>query len=54
MLMLDAQTSGGLLICAKEKDVDNMLNDLRSNGYPDSAVVGCVVEKEEKFIRITK
>ncbi|NPA37539.1 MAG: selenide, water dikinase SelD [Chlorobi bacterium] len=54
MLMLDAQTSGGLLICAPENEVDKMLKDLRNSGYPDSAVVGKVVEKEKKFIRITK
>ncbi len=54
MLLLDAQTSGGLLICAPKESVDNMLDDLKNSGYPDSAVIGKVVEKEEKFVRVIK
>ena len=54
MLLLDAQTSGGLLICAPEKEVDKMILELKNSGYPDSAVVGSVVEKEDKFIHVIK
>ncbi len=54
MLLLDAQTSGGLLICTSKEKVDNMLIDLKNSGYPDSAVVGHVVKKEEKFIHVIK
>jgi hypothetical protein len=31
-----------------------MLEELKNSGYPDSAVVGRVVEKEDKFVRIIK
>ncbi len=54
MLMLDAQTSGGLLICAPSDSVEKMLEELKNSGYPDSAVVGRVVEKEDKFVRVIR
>ncbi|PKP22260.1 MAG: selenide, water dikinase SelD [Bacteroidetes bacterium HGW-Bacteroidetes-21] len=50
MLVLDAQTSGGLLICCPSSSVDAMLLDLKKSGYPFSAVIGEVVEKEEKAL----
>ena len=40
MLLLDAQTSGGLFMAIKEKHVANALNDLKNSGYFASAVVG--------------
>jgi selenide,water dikinase len=50
MLLLDAQTSGGLLMAAKPKDVQHILNDLKSAGYPFSAVVGEVIPRSDKSI----
>ncbi len=50
MLLYDAQTSGGLLMAAKPKDVDNILNELKLNGYPTSAVVGEVIARSHKSI----
>ncbi len=54
MLLLDAQTSGGLLICTSKESVNNMLDDLKSSGYTVSAVIGSVVEKDDKFIHVIK
>ncbi len=50
MLLYDAQTSGGLLMAAKPKDVDNILKELKVNGYPVSAVVGEVLARSNKSI----
>jgi selenide,water dikinase len=50
MLMTDAQTSGGLLICCKNDDVDNILTELKDSGYLYSSVIGVVVEKQDKSL----
>jgi len=41
MLLYDAQTSGGMLICAKEEIAQQALNCLRIT-YPESAIIGKV------------
>lgn len=46
MLMLDAQTSGGLLICAKKEYAGQLLQELK-NVYPYSAVIGEVTARDE-------
>lgn len=48
MLLLDAQTSGGLLICCAEKNVKDMIRDLSESGYASTSVIGEVCEKENK------
>lgn len=40
MLMFDAQTSGGILICAPETRADAILRDLRDEGITCAAVIG--------------
>jgi len=52
MLLMDAQTSGGLLICCPEVKVDLMLDSLVKAGYLKTAVIGQVKEKEQKFISV--
>lgn len=52
MLMMDAQTSGGLLICCNEAEVDSMIDNLVLSGYSKTAVIGRVKEKKEKFILV--
>lgn len=52
MLMMDAQTSGGLLICCPEAKVESMINDLIHAGYSKTAVIGRVKEKKGKFILV--
>ena len=52
MLLLDAQTSGGLLICCPENKVEEMKTELSEAGYPLTSFVGEVCEKENKYIVI--
>ena len=48
MIMLDAQTSGGLLICCQKNSADKLIKDLKNAGYPDSTIIGNVSERKEK------
>jgi selenide,water dikinase len=41
MLLFDAQTSGGMLICVPPDDVDNILYDLKVY-YPETTIIGKV------------
>ncbi|MGE0089896.1 MAG: selenide, water dikinase SelD [Bacteroidales bacterium] len=50
MLLLDAQTSGGLLICCPKNKVNEMKAELSEAGYPHTTVIGEVCEKENKNI----
>jgi selenide,water dikinase len=52
MLLCDAQTSGGLLICIKPDNAENMVSKLRDAGYPSNAIIGEVVDKMDKDIVI--
>ena len=45
MLLMDAQTSGGLLMCCDPDRVPGMLTDLAGKGFGSAAVVGEVVER---------
>ncbi len=47
MLLVDAQTSGGLLICCPAAQAATMVADLRACGYPEAAVIGAVEEEAE-------
>jgi selenide,water dikinase len=47
MLLLDAQTSGGLFMCVPEgADAGVVVGELRKRGYPHAAVVGEAVEQQ--------
>lgn len=48
MLMADAQTSGGLLLCAPPASAGNLLSDLQKAGFSRAAVIGEVVKKQRK------
>jgi selenide,water dikinase len=52
MLVLDAQTSGGMLITVKPEDSDSMIKELKESGYSESCVVGEIVERGEKSVYI--
>lgn len=45
MLLLDAQTSGGLLISCGQEVVEGLVADLKSSGYSDTAVIGQVSKR---------
>jgi selenide, water dikinase len=46
MLLFDAQTSGGLFMAAPAESADALLSRLKSEGYPESAIIGEIVEKQ--------
>jgi selenide, water dikinase len=45
ILLTDAQTSGGLLLCVAEADLENVLTVLRKAGAPSAAVIGKIVPR---------
>lgn len=47
MLLLDAQTSGGLLVCVKPDVAQNALEEFRQRGFNHSQIVGKVVAKSD-------
>jgi selenide, water dikinase len=53
MIAFDAQTSGGLLICAPPDDTEKILYDLKESGLTDSAVIGDVREPGSKLIYLS-
>jgi selenide,water dikinase len=53
MIAFDAQTSGGLLICAPEDKVEQILSDLKDAGLSESGVIGQVTEEKEKLIYLS-
>ena len=53
MIAFDAQTSGGLLICASPDDTDKILADLKEAGLSSAAVIGNVREPGGKLVYIS-
>lgn len=45
MLLLDPQTSGGLLISCKKESLEAVLTDLKNAGYSESSTIGRVLVK---------
>ncbi len=52
IMLFDAQTSGGLLICVEQSKANNALAELIENGYPNSAIIGEVSELGEKYVYV--
>ena len=52
LVLNDAQTSGGLLISVPRGKADALVRTLKSNGVPDATVIGEVVSREKKRIRV--
>jgi selenide,water dikinase len=50
MIAMDAQTSGGLLMCVPSGISDHVISDLHLAGMTQSAVIGRVTEKQEKYL----
>ena len=50
MICMDAQTSGGLLMCVQPEVSENVLSELHKSGHTYSAVIGKVTEKREKYL----
>jgi len=49
-ILLDPQTSGGLLICAGPDDASRMIADLRQNGVQDAVAVGVVESLRDSLL----
>lgn len=52
MLLFDAQTSGGLLMCIRPEFVDAAIEDLRLAGYAASARIGEVIAEEDQAVLV--
>lgn len=52
MLICDAQTSGGILMCVKEENVENVLANLWRLGVENSTIIGQVTKKSDYTIKI--
>ncbi|HON10072.1 MAG TPA: selenide, water dikinase SelD [Chitinispirillaceae bacterium] len=52
MLLLDAQTSGGLFMSVPELYAGNVLKALRESGYPQSEIIGKVVERTSSLLEV--
>lgn len=50
MIAFDAQTSGGLLMSVNNESSGDILKELHSNGLAQSAVIGAVSEKQDKYL----
>jgi selenide,water dikinase len=48
-LLLDPQTSGGLLVACDPAEVDRVLNLFREKGHADAAVIGAMAEGEGRI-----
>ena len=48
ILLTDAQTSGGLLLCVAEANLEKVLNLLRKAGTPSAAVIGKIVPRRRR------
>ena len=46
ILLTDAQTSGGLLLCVAEAHLENVLSVLREAGAPSAAVIGKIAPRK--------
>jgi len=53
MLMLDAQTSGGILMCVNHSVVDSLLKELIENVYPQATIIGEVISSKKRYIEVT-
>lgn len=52
MLLLDAQTSGGLLACVKPELANLALNEFEKNGLPSATIIGEVVEDKSVGVKV--
>ena len=48
ILLTDAQTSGGLLLCVPEANLENVLMILRKAGMPSAALIGKIVPRRRR------
>ncbi len=51
-ILYDPQTSGGLLISVAEKHRDNLVKSILKNGGMEAKIIGKVIPKEDKYIKV--
>jgi len=51
-ILFDAQTSGGLLISARSRDIEELLNSLREAGVKDASIIAEVVAEPEGRLQL--
>lgn len=55
MVLCDAQTSGGLMMCVDQDRATAILDELRASGkHPQSCIIGRVIKQKEKAIYVKK
>ena len=54
MLSFDPQTSGGIFMCVKKDDVENILADLWREGIDYASVIGKVYSKQDFYLYLNK
>lgn len=54
ILLTDAQTSGGLLLCVNQRHLTKVLDVLKKSGAPLAAVIGKIVRRRTSLICMTK
>jgi selenide, water dikinase len=52
MLLLDAQTSGGLMICAPRESAQQMILELKNSGFHSTAIIGEVTIKANRYVSV--
>jgi selenide, water dikinase len=52
MLLVDAQTSGGLLICSPPEAVEKIKKELIDKGYEQTSIIGEVIDKADNSVYI--
>jgi selenide, water dikinase len=50
MIAMDAQTSGGLLMCVRPEISDQVISELQKAGLSHSAIIGKVTGKKDKYL----
>ncbi|MBM7653276.1 selenide,water dikinase [Neobacillus cucumis] len=54
LVLCDAITSGGLLVAMDEKEARSYVDQLKKNGIVQAAIIGRVLEKQEKLIYVKR
>jgi selenide,water dikinase len=54
LILCDAQTSGGLLICVPEEKGTKLVENLKSKGVSEAALIGRIIEDERCRIRVKR
>lgn len=53
MIVFDAQTSGGLLMCVPEEKISDLMADLHSAGLAAASIIGTVAQGSGKLIELS-